>query len=232
MHLYTFTIVPSESRPTATYTHTLYLWIQKYPQMHTFYKYTHTDEYHSAFHYSIIHCTTLQHTAPHCNTLHHTATHCNTLQHTATHEYHSAFRIKANRHIQIEQCSDVWKFSKVSPIPILLQYTATHCNTLQQRATASVYASLQIEQSGDVWKFSKVSEIPILCSTCGSELTLENLYNSSSEVMSENCDTGTHCNTLQHTATARNRQCVCQFTSRAVRRCLEILKSQRDTHFM
>jgi len=78
---------------------------------------------HVAAHCNTLHA--LQHTATHCNTLQHTATHCHTLQHVAAHcntlhalqQRHSAY-LCADMCCSVLQCVDV-----------LMQQTATHCNT-------------------------------------------------------------------------------------------------------
>ena len=64
---------------------------------------------------NILHCT-----ATHCNTLLHTATYCNILQDTATHFNTLIF-------------VGFWVHAVFTNL--LLQHTATHCNTLQHTAT-------------------------------------------------------------------------------------------------
>ena len=81
------------------------------------------------------HYNTLQHTATHCNTLKHTATHCNTLQHTATHVTRSHVRNDSLTFNFMMESTDVSFMCKPCLVDMILQRTATHCNTLQHTAT-------------------------------------------------------------------------------------------------
>ena len=95
------------------------------------------------------HCHTLPHTATHCNTLQHSATHCNVLQHTATH-----CNTQGRWLSSVLQC--VAMCCRVLPLTLqhtathsnTLQHTATHCNTLQHTATHCTHCNTLLYRYG------------------------------------------------------------------------------------
>ena len=107
--------------------------------------------------HAAIHCNTMQHTATHCNTLQHTAIHCNTLQHTAAQHnalaccpatvcacaYMNIYTLQLWRGWYVDVCSklawprhvNLYSCTAYCIWSVVLQHTATHCNTLQHTAT-------------------------------------------------------------------------------------------------
>ena len=72
--------------------------------------------------YIATHCIILQHTATHCIILQHIATHINTLQHVAIQPSQQDIRMDGS---QKTRCNTLQRTTNY-----ILQYTATHCNTL------------------------------------------------------------------------------------------------------
>ena len=75
-------------------------------------------------------------TATHCNTLQHTATHCNTLQQSEGEEKQEEEGGKQEEEEGGAEADVIEPPSTYGGLEVLeikvLQYTATHCNTLQQ----------------------------------------------------------------------------------------------------
>ena len=120
-------------------------------------------------------CNTLKRSATHstaCCTMENTVTHCNTLQHTATH-YNTLQRTAKYRNT--------------------LQHTATHCNTLQHTATRMLFRSSPHINDMLFMSNPYINEMSFISfMSCGVELMTNTILQ----------HTATHCNTLQHTATA------------------------------
>ena len=144
----------------------------------------------------VIHCNTLQHTAPHCNTS------CNTLQHTETHSV-----CDSTTHCNIF-C--VWRATSVLPPSILdsagthftllrtatATHTATHCSKMHHTAIHSVREGprmLYLLRALILWILSLFISLSLkrLC----------NALQHTATHYSTRQHTETHGNTLQHTAT-------------------------------
>jgi len=76
-------------------------------------------------------CNTLQHTATHWNTLQHNATHCITLQYTVTHCNMCDVSYVHVRQTHVGWVNGQWNITHILP---WLQYTVTHCTTMQHTA--------------------------------------------------------------------------------------------------
>jgi len=153
-------------------------------------------------------CNTVPHTATRCNTLQHIATRCNTLQHAATLKYakqpiqSNVLKVHNNEPCQYEK----------TPIPLItywrseamkhshgnhLQYTVTHCNTLQHTATLK-YTKRAINRERYICTY----DIPEVHSNEPYQYERKPIHLLTllrSVVMSH-----PHSNTLQHTATSCN----------------------------